>query len=137
MGTSDKKKDDIIHLVCRQTDYTYEIAKQKLEESNYNYQEVIKCYMQPTKYTPELPQQPKSVNQQIYYELRRFLDGSCKDISLLCGQDKPTPTCQQKKNNECNKLDVIAEEDEESEEDEAELKTFLAKYGAADHNNTS
>ena len=90
MDTLKKKKDDVIHLICRQTNYTYEIAKQKLEETNYDYQEVIKCYMQPANDTSELPKQSKSVNQQIYYELRRFLDGSCKDISLLCEQDKPT-----------------------------------------------
>ena len=53
MDTLNKKKDDIIHLVCRQTNYTYEIAKQKLEETNYDYQKVIKCYMQPANETSE------------------------------------------------------------------------------------
>ena len=120
MDISSKSNTDIIYLVCRQTNYTYDIAKQKLEELNYNYQEVIKCYMQPTKCTSELSQQPKSVNQRIYFELRKFLNSSDKDISTSCKQDKPFSVQQQKKYNgtKQNKLGVIVEDEDEDEEDE-------------------
>ena len=61
---------DKVDTVCRQTNYTSEVAIQKLEEHNNNVMNVIKDYLGVSRQT----QKPKSLNQQIYTELRGFMD---------------------------------------------------------------
>ena len=67
-----------IKIIQGQTDYTYKIAKEKLEEFNYNEITVIKNYLG----IPEKKEQNvKSVNQEIYKQLRGKLDGVMRDYN--------------------------------------------------------
>jgi len=69
------KIDDNVQIVMRQTDYTEEIAKEKLTEFNYDYLAVIRAYFG----IVEKKAQPvKSVNQEIYKQLRHRLDANMR-----------------------------------------------------------
>jgi hypothetical protein len=61
-------------IVLRQTDYTIEMAQQKLLEHNNDVIQVIREYMKPQ--AKQQPTQPKplSTNQQIYKEIRGMMD---------------------------------------------------------------
>ena len=66
-------------MIMRQTDYTYEEAREKLIKENFNYLTVIKNYMtgdirQSTSDTTNTDSSKKTVNQHIYSELRNFMD---------------------------------------------------------------
>jgi len=70
------KIDDNVQIVMRQTDYTEEIAKEKLKEFNYDHLAVIKAYFG----IAEKKAQPvKSVNQEIYKQLRYRLDSNMRN----------------------------------------------------------
>lgn len=60
-----------IAIICRQTTYTETEATQKLEKFNNDVMSVIKDYLG----AKEKPKQTTSVNQQIYQELRTFMNG--------------------------------------------------------------
>ena len=63
-----------IEIIMRQTDYTYEEAKNKLQLHNNNITEVIRLYLKPEiSDTPEIKPQ-LSMNQQIYKEIRSLMD---------------------------------------------------------------
>ena len=66
------RKTEIVNLVLRQTDYTEDEAREHLESNDYNYLNVIKNYMN----ISEAPKETnnKSINQQIYSEIRSFMD---------------------------------------------------------------
>jgi hypothetical protein len=66
--------DSNIQIVMRQTDYTYEEAKNHLEINNNNITEVIRLYLKPN--ICSLPSESKqlSMNQQIYKEIRTLMD---------------------------------------------------------------
>ena len=60
----------------RQTDYTEEVAKEKLKEFNYDHIAVIKSYLG----VPDKKAAPvKSVNQEIYKQLRYRLDSNMRN----------------------------------------------------------
>ena len=68
--------DDSIDIIMRQTDYTKEKTKEKLKEFNNDYLAVIKDYFG----IPEKKTQPiKSVNQEIYKQIRYSLDQPMKE----------------------------------------------------------
>ncbi len=69
--------DSKIQIILRQTDYTEEKAREKLQEFNYNEIDVIKDYFGITE--KKAPAPIKSVNQAIYKQLRSHLDGAMKD----------------------------------------------------------
>ena len=71
------RKLKIIDLVCSQTDYSKEEAEKKLEERNYNYLDVIKEYLNPN---IKPVQQTSTLNQQIFQNIREFMDNSSKDL---------------------------------------------------------
>jgi len=63
-----------IEIIMRQTDYTYEETRNKLQLYNNNITEVIRLYLKPeTSGTPEIKPQ-LSMNQQIYKEIRSLMD---------------------------------------------------------------
>jgi hypothetical protein len=70
----DEKNNENIDIVLRQTNYTKEVAIQKLEEHNNNAINVIKEYMgvKPTEKMAPF----KSLNQEIYKQIRLKLDSS-------------------------------------------------------------
>ena len=70
----DEKNNENIDIVLRQTNYTKEVAIQKLEEHNNNAINVRKEYMgvKPTEKMAPF----KSLNQEIYKQIRLKLDSS-------------------------------------------------------------
>lgn len=67
-----------VNIIIKQTTYTQEEARQKLEEENYNYINVIKKAFginTNDKKTPPMV----SINQGIYKEIRNFMDKSARE----------------------------------------------------------
>jgi len=70
--------DDNIQTILRQTDYTEEQAKEKLIDYNNDPLKVIRAYLGITeKKAPYV----KSVNQEIYKQLRYKLDGAMREYN--------------------------------------------------------
>jgi hypothetical protein len=72
------KIDEKIQIILRQTDYNEDIAREKLKEHNFNEINVIKSYLGITE-KKALP--VKSVNQEIYRQLRSRLDTNMRDYN--------------------------------------------------------
>jgi hypothetical protein len=69
------RRQAMIELIMRQTDYTEEVTKKKLELWNDNYLHVIKEYMNPNfRDKVETPEPSSTKNQMIYGEIRNFMD---------------------------------------------------------------
>jgi len=69
--------DEKVQKIMRQTDYSEEVATEKLKEHGFNEIATIKAYLGvPEKKTSN---QVKSVNQEIYKQLRNKLDSSMRD----------------------------------------------------------
>jgi len=70
--------DERVQIVMRQTTYTEAVALDKLKEYNFDHLRVIKAYL-------GLPDKKievvKSVNQEIYKQLRHKLDNSMSDFN--------------------------------------------------------
>ena len=71
-----EKEKELIQIIIRQTDYTEEIAREKLLENKYDTILVIKKYMG---FDDKKPDTIKSVNQEIYKQLRHRLDGNMRN----------------------------------------------------------
>lgn len=68
--------NDTVQIIMRQTNYSEEIAKEKLQEFNYDHVAVIRAYFG----ISEKKQLPiKSVNQEIYKQLRYKLDSNMRN----------------------------------------------------------
>jgi len=67
-----------IEKIMRQTDYTEDIAREKLKECNFDEILVIKSYFG---ITIKKETKVKSVNQEIYKQLRTKLDSNMKDYN--------------------------------------------------------
>jgi hypothetical protein len=68
--------DEKVQIVMRQTDYTEDVAKEKLKIFNYDCIAVIKSYLG----VVEKKAEPvKSVNQEIYKQLRYRLDSNMRN----------------------------------------------------------
>jgi len=65
-----------IQIILRQTNYTQDQAKEKLQKFDFNEEEVIRDYFGIVK--KPIPSKSKSVNQTIYKELRSYLDNAMK-----------------------------------------------------------
>ena len=70
------RRQAMVELVMRQTDYTEEFSNRKLEEWDNNYLNVIKEYMNPNfQQRKEVEPVKTTKNQMIYGEIRNFMDG--------------------------------------------------------------
>jgi hypothetical protein len=68
--------DEKVQIIMRQTDYTSEKALEKLKQFNFDEMTVIRDYFGITeKKAPPV----KSLNQEIYRQLRSRLDGAMKE----------------------------------------------------------
>jgi hypothetical protein len=67
-----------IQIIMRQTDYSNEEARTQLEMHNFNIMKTISSFMNPKKREPEIVKQ-KSVNQEIYSQIRNYLDNGVSD----------------------------------------------------------
>ena len=73
------KKKEIVKLVCRQTDYTEEVAQTLLEGNKYNYMKIIKEWINPPSNKEDTEDKPaKSLNQRVIGEIRNFMDEGYK-----------------------------------------------------------
>lgn len=63
-------KVESVNMICRQTDYSEDEAREKLEKNNYNYQLVLNEYFG----IKESVKKEKTTNQQIYGEIRNLMD---------------------------------------------------------------
>jgi hypothetical protein len=71
--------DEKVQKIIRQTDYNPETALAKLKEHNFDEIAAIRAYFG---ITDKKPTQIKSVNQEIYKQLRHKLDSNMKDYQL-------------------------------------------------------
>lgn len=72
--------EEHINMIMRQTDYTRETAQQKLQEHKNNLMSVIREYMAPpSNASASAPGPVKSVNQQIYKEIRGMMDDAARN----------------------------------------------------------
>ncbi len=71
------KLHEKVQIILRQTDYTEEVALQKLQEHNNDEIKVIKAYLGIAE--KKAPQNTRSVNQEIYRQLRHKLDSNMRD----------------------------------------------------------
>jgi hypothetical protein len=71
--------DEKIQKVMRQTDYSENVAREKLKEYNFDEIATIKAYLGITE-KKALP--VKSVNQEIYKQLRSRLNSNMKDYQV-------------------------------------------------------
>jgi len=72
-----EKIDGKIQVILRQTNYTEDEAREKLEQFQYNEVAVIKDYLGMPVH--KASSKITSVNQAIYKQLRTHLDGAMKD----------------------------------------------------------
>ena len=70
--------DSNIDIILRQTNYSKEEAREKLLEYNNDYVAVIKAYLGVKKDAASI----KSVNQEIYKQLRFKLDSAMRDYTI-------------------------------------------------------
>uniref|UniRef100_A0A6C0C6D7 Uncharacterized protein n=1 Tax=viral metagenome TaxID=1070528 RepID=A0A6C0C6D7_9ZZZZ len=70
----EERKNAIIELVMRQTNYSKEIASEKLSQWDNNYLHVIKEYMDPDFQKEKIVNKSNTKNQMIYGEIRNFMD---------------------------------------------------------------
>lgn len=66
-----------IDIIVRQTNYNFEEAKEKFLEQNMDYTKVILNFMNPNKKVQE--KKIKSVNQEIFKNIRDYLDNGVQD----------------------------------------------------------
>jgi hypothetical protein len=82
MTTTSTSEDIILEkiaIIIRQTDYSEEIAREKLLEAEMDHIKVIKKFLGVTE---KPPTKINSIQQQIYTEIRHKLDNSIKDFNL-------------------------------------------------------
>jgi hypothetical protein len=70
--------DDKVQIILRQTDYSEETAREKLKEYNFNEITVIKSYFG---ISEKKPVELKSINQEIYKQIRHKLDSNMRDYN--------------------------------------------------------
>ena len=91
----ERVKIESINMICRQTDYSEDEAKEKLEKYNYNYQLVLNEYFE----IEEKPTQDKTTNQMIYGEIRNLMDTGAKKFRIEQEKSKKYQEYIEKKKN--------------------------------------
>lgn len=79
MSSTEAELNEKIQIILRQTDYTEEIAREKLEEMHGDHIKIIKSFLGITE--KKEPTKIKSLNQEIYKQLRYKLDESMRDYN--------------------------------------------------------
>jgi len=67
-----------VQIILRQTDYTEEIAIEKLKENNFDELKVIRSYFG---ISEKVNKQIKTLNQEIYKQIRYRLDSNMRDYN--------------------------------------------------------
>jgi hypothetical protein len=79
MDITEEQQEKVIHIICNQTNYDINTAKEKLLLFNNDYILVIKDFLN----IPEKKEPIKSLNQEIYKQLRYKLDESIETINKI------------------------------------------------------
>jgi hypothetical protein len=84
MATSPEKlQEELCNMIMRQTNYTEDETIEKLKEHNNNYMQVIKEYMcADTENKIEEKPKDKSVNQEIYSQIRHLMDDAASSYRI-------------------------------------------------------
>jgi hypothetical protein len=83
--TNNNEIQEKVEMILRQTDYSEEEAKNKLKDHNYDHILVIKSYLGITeKKEPPI----KTVNQEIYKQIRYRLDSNMREYNLRKERDE-------------------------------------------------
>ena len=105
----DEKEDKILQSVLRQTNLDIEVAKKMLEENHYDGIKVIKQHFG----IRDKEQSDKvSVNQQVYREIRGFMDFAAKKYRYTKELEKRREEMLEYLKNKNSGLDAINETDE-------------------------
>ena len=86
LSREEQKKIYLRDVVMRQTEYTEEQAYQKLQEFNFDVMAVVRDYMGINTKNIEPP--VKSVNQQIYGEIRNMMDNAASNYRIKKEMDE-------------------------------------------------
>ena len=78
MDNDSEQKNRKIEIILRQTDYSEDKAREKLQQFDYNINSVVKDYFGIT----EKKEPIKSINQSIYKQLRQHLHISTKEDKI-------------------------------------------------------
>ena len=73
------RKNQLVEILMRQTDYSRETAVRELEAVDFNVSEAVKKYMNPENKTSVKQINPTTTNQKIYKEIRDFMDKGSAD----------------------------------------------------------
>jgi len=83
--TNNNEIQEKVEMILRQTDYSEEDAKNKLKDHNYDHISVIKSYLG----IAEKKEPPiKTVNQEIYKQIRYRLDSNMREYNLRKERDE-------------------------------------------------
>jgi hypothetical protein len=103
-----ERKEELVQVVMRQTDYDESKAREKLEEHNYDVMQTIREYMNPESSSENCESTDKSKNQKLYGEFRKLLDDAAKNYRIEKEQEekraKYLQMLQQKHNEAANSL---------------------------------
>ena len=69
--------EEKVQKIIRQTDYTEELAREKLKEHSYDEIATIRSYLGIAE--KKAPPQVKSLNQEIFRQMRHKLDSNMRD----------------------------------------------------------
>jgi septum formation topological specificity factor MinE len=76
----DERKEELIQVICRQTELNETEAKEQLEENDYDCMKVLNIYFG-IKETKK-DHKPASANQMIYGEIRNLMDAGAKKYRM-------------------------------------------------------
>ena len=75
----ESRKNELVEILMRQTDYSRETALKELEEVDFNVTKAVKKYMNPENNESVKQINPSTTNQKIYKEIRDFMDKGAAD----------------------------------------------------------
>ena len=78
---SEKIFDEMIKMVMRQTELEYNDAKEKLQNCNYNYIQVIKNELGINKEKSQ--NNVDSINQETYSQIRKYMDTASSNFRRI------------------------------------------------------
>lgn len=107
------RKQEIIKLVMRQTDYSEEKVIERLKHWDNNYLNVIKEYMNPNFQNKIVEKKFVSKNQKIYGEIRNFMDVANRNYLMRKKRDERI-----QKINQQRYLNFLKQKKEESAKNE-------------------
>ena len=73
---------EAVNMICRQTDYDENIAREKLEKVDYNYEIVLNEFYGISNNKYDINHANNTTNQQIYGEIRTLMDNGARKFRI-------------------------------------------------------